>query len=1058
MPPATVATIVTTDGKSGTGSTTHNLVGVPAGALLVLTRQAETSNQNGTVTSTPTLTWIKKVDAQATNSGDAEIYTATFTAGGSINIISTLSTFKQSSVCYVIINAEPVLAGATFLNNSQTAPTAVITSTRTNSLIIGVTSDWQAVNGDSRIYRNAITETNYFFSTNATTGYHYYFPAATITSYTTGVSFPSTQSSGTCLLEIRTLIAVGLDITPPTAPIVTAGTVTSSTIPLTWTAATDDVGVAAYEVYVNSVLRTTTTNLSYIVSGLTASTQYTIHVRAKDAAGNGTDSADITPTTSAPTGTRQNLIAELTFEGGNPFGSPATLQFNQTCCSYSLTQSQDQARAGIASAKFDLRKTDPTVSASKRSEFQLVNGLNDSPTEGERWYAGSWFLTAPWAQDGFGESLIQWHDNDITSPPFAILVFNGNIYGTVNINHTEVDHSMGPIAPYVGAWMDIVLHIKWTLGNTGFIECWLNGVKKMGSGTSINTTNMRTSSNQGQYMKIGMNKFIWQDNPGSSTTTQRIFYVDEFRVGNELATYQDVAPSGTPASGTTTTAPAPAFTTVSTFQSIGIYWAGSGGSASVVCNVRYKPTSTSVWKNGYPLWFDSRGIGGRPVNEYRGSIVGLDPGTNYDIELSLQGTATIKTGTAATWSEVFPEGATTTLNAPTTISTSGTPSAYRIYNGSINGGAANLTINASYIIIRNMTLTNATVDAIRIGANSHDIIIEGCDISGWGTILGDGYGQAGDAGIRINNASGTNRIIIQRNKIHHPHTNTNSWDVTRSIYGTNHPLGPLGINFENGGSNHVIRYNEIYSDATHYFMDGIGGAENFSFAGFPNANSDIYGNMISQCWDDGIESEGANMNVRVYGNFIDQTFVKVGGASTSIGPFYVFRNVAGESRRTSSNAPIDRDNEDRGGFLKAGSSDASFRGGITYVFNNTCQQATAPGYTYSLGCGYGIEDAGSGSMYPMFSRNNIFLIHKDWWNSIEQDFAQTGTNNYDYDLYNGLVPSGESHGIHGTIATSVVDKGTPLNNFTDGFLGTAPDMGAQESGAPSLEFGITAYL
>jgi len=54
----------------------------------------------------------------------------------------------------------------------------------------------------------------------------------------------------------------------------------------------------------------------------------------------------------------------------------------------------------------------------------------------------------------------------------------------------------------------------------------------------------------------------------------------------------------------------------------------------------------------------------------------------------------------------------------------------------------------------------------------------------------------------------------------------------------------------------VFRYNEIWSSSSHYYNDGIGGGENFSTKGFPNSDSDVYGNRISQTYDDGIESEG----------------------------------------------------------------------------------------------------------------------------------------------------------------------------------------------------------
>ena len=99
--------------------------------------------------------------------------------------------------------------------------------------------------------------------------------------------------------------------------------------------------------------------------------------------------------------------------------------------------------------------------------------------------------------------------------------------------------------------------------------------------------------------------------------------------------------------------------TVSTFQSIGIYWSGSGGSNSIVCSVKYRAVGASAWSDGYPLWFDTRvhsanDIAGYqsvvlPGNQYRGSIVGLNAGTNYEIQLTAgANTATTTATTTAT--------------------------------------------------------------------------------------------------------------------------------------------------------------------------------------------------------------------------------------------------------------------------------------------------------------------------------------------------------------------------------------------------------------------------
>lgn len=94
----------------------------------------------------------------------------------------------------------------------------------------------------------------------------------------------------------------GGDTSPPSSPgTPTAGTVTSTCVSLSWSPATDNVGVVAYDVYRGTVLAGTTTTTSIQVCGLTPSTSYTFTVRARDAAGNTSPaSAGVTVTTRAP--------------------------------------------------------------------------------------------------------------------------------------------------------------------------------------------------------------------------------------------------------------------------------------------------------------------------------------------------------------------------------------------------------------------------------------------------------------------------------------------------------------------------------------------------------------------------------------------------------------------------------------------------------------------------------------------------------------------------------------------------------------------------------------
>lgn len=92
--------------------------------------------------------------------------------------------------------------------------------------------------------------------------------------------------------------------TPSAVTNLVAGTATTTSVPLTWTAATDNVAVTGYEYSTNGTTWTSTgsTSTSYTVTGLTANTSYTIQVRAFDAAGNKGTAASVTATTAAVAG------------------------------------------------------------------------------------------------------------------------------------------------------------------------------------------------------------------------------------------------------------------------------------------------------------------------------------------------------------------------------------------------------------------------------------------------------------------------------------------------------------------------------------------------------------------------------------------------------------------------------------------------------------------------------------------------------------------------------------------------------------------------------------
>ncbi len=76
------------------------------------------------------------------------------------------------------------------------------------------------------------------------------------------------------------------DTTPPSAPTLSIGTVTATSINLSWTASIDNVGIAGYNIYRNGTKITTTGGTLYTDNSVKASTSYTYYVTAVDQAGN----------------------------------------------------------------------------------------------------------------------------------------------------------------------------------------------------------------------------------------------------------------------------------------------------------------------------------------------------------------------------------------------------------------------------------------------------------------------------------------------------------------------------------------------------------------------------------------------------------------------------------------------------------------------------------------------------------------------------------------------------------------------------------------------------
>ncbi len=89
------------------------------------------------------------------------------------------------------------------------------------------------------------------------------------------------------------------DIIAPTNPTnLAASNISFASLTLNWTASTDNIGVTAYDVYMNGLLRTTVTTTTALITGLNSNSNYSFYVKAKDLAGNvSSNSNTISPLT-----------------------------------------------------------------------------------------------------------------------------------------------------------------------------------------------------------------------------------------------------------------------------------------------------------------------------------------------------------------------------------------------------------------------------------------------------------------------------------------------------------------------------------------------------------------------------------------------------------------------------------------------------------------------------------------------------------------------------------------------------------------------------------------
>ncbi|WP_415060689.1 reprolysin-like metallopeptidase [Flavobacterium sp.] len=191
----------------------------------------------------------------------------------------------NNHIFFDVSNANFTLTTAVADTTAPTAPTnltaAGTTQTSTN-LSWTASTDNVGVTGYD-VYRDGSLLASVTGTTYTATG----LTASTTYSFFVRAKDAAGNVSGNSnTVSVTTQSAPAPDTTAPTAPTLSALGTTQTSTNLSWSGATDNVGVTGYDVYQNGTFLASTTATTYVATGLTASTAYTFNVRAKDAAGN----------------------------------------------------------------------------------------------------------------------------------------------------------------------------------------------------------------------------------------------------------------------------------------------------------------------------------------------------------------------------------------------------------------------------------------------------------------------------------------------------------------------------------------------------------------------------------------------------------------------------------------------------------------------------------------------------------------------------------------------------------------------------------------------------
>ncbi len=340
-----------------------------------------------------------------------------------------------------------------------------------------------------------------------------------------------------------------------------------------------------------------------------------------------------------------------------------------------------------------------------------------------------------------------------------------------------------------------------------------------------------------------------------------------------------------------------------TLTSLGFQLLHSGDDdRDATATIQYRPVGESAWRTGYPLFrVLPETVTGRAVpRQFAGSLLDLKPATSYEVQVRVQD----------------PDGFDNTLTA--TASTRGVPvgpanprlvpvadaAAFRAALLSAQPGDV-ITLQAGTYSIQNAEMYasgNAANPIVIRGVAQSTVILDGGNCTDCNVL--EIYGSFITLeSLTIQNAyqavrfqgSTAQRNTARRLIVRDVENGINGRGTQRDFYYADNMFTgrvqfPRIYSTDNGangsfalslfGQGHAVAHNHISGFANCITMGTPG-----------NRSIDIYGNEIPYCYDDAIETDQSEGNIRVFRNRLTNVYTAVSVQPVFGGPVYIYRNA-----------------------------------------------------------------------------------------------------------------------------------------------------------------------